>query len=307
MTKLQTHTMTKSAKALLSGIIDYAGFFPPAKLDYNTALNNYCNYRESSFSWILSRFISPTKKFEELRSYINNNSIDTIKIVSILRPADSYVKYISQLSSEYELISSLPNKVDVDFIETTLPNNIEPLDYSGLVTAIKETFDNYNYNKLFIESRIINYEDIDVNNYVNGIGIKIRCGGPVLESVPSLESLAHTISYVASNNIPIKFTAGLHHPIRHFDPILSGMVHGFINVFVASLIAYDNINNHDMIINVLMDEDPSNFIFNDSSLSYRDISISLERIEEIRSMFLYSFGTCSFDDPIDDLTSLGII
>jgi hypothetical protein len=38
--------------------------------------------------------------------------------------------------------------------------------------------------------------------------------------------------------VPLKFTAGLHHPIRHSNDSVQTKMHGFINVFAAAAIAY---------------------------------------------------------------------
>jgi len=38
--------LAKSQKALLAGLIDYAGLFPPAALSMEEAVRNYARYRE---------------------------------------------------------------------------------------------------------------------------------------------------------------------------------------------------------------------------------------------------------------------
>ena len=36
----------KALRALLTGIVDYAGLFPPAALDMTTAVRNYASYAD---------------------------------------------------------------------------------------------------------------------------------------------------------------------------------------------------------------------------------------------------------------------
>src|ERR1700722_2418167 len=54
-----------SLRALLSGLIDYAGLFPPAGLDMAAAVRNYASYLSRRYSWILGRFIVPAGGLDE--------------------------------------------------------------------------------------------------------------------------------------------------------------------------------------------------------------------------------------------------
>jgi hypothetical protein len=57
--------MTTAARAFLSHLIDYAGLFPPARLDLPTALANYRRYRDEAEAWMLGRFIVPASRLAE--------------------------------------------------------------------------------------------------------------------------------------------------------------------------------------------------------------------------------------------------
>ena len=57
--------VAESATALLSGLIDYAGLFPPASLAMAAAVANYDAYLRGEYSWILGRFIVPVARLEE--------------------------------------------------------------------------------------------------------------------------------------------------------------------------------------------------------------------------------------------------
>jgi hypothetical protein len=58
--------LAKSAKALFSGLIDYAGLFPPAALPMADALRNYDAYRRGEHAWMLGRFVVPAAKIGEV-------------------------------------------------------------------------------------------------------------------------------------------------------------------------------------------------------------------------------------------------
>src|SRR5262249_57509614 len=57
--------MNHSLRDLLSGLIDYAGLFPPAALDMRTATRKYAEYRESEYRWALGRFVVPVARLDE--------------------------------------------------------------------------------------------------------------------------------------------------------------------------------------------------------------------------------------------------
>src|SRR3954469_13541272 len=62
-------------RALMEGAIDYAGMFPPASLDFHTALANYRRYREGPHAWMLGRFVAPS-------SIIAGSGLPPISMVS---------------------------------------------------------------------------------------------------------------------------------------------------------------------------------------------------------------------------------
>src|SRR5258708_24450200 len=63
---VKTVKTAPTRKAFMSGLINYAGVFPPANLPLDQAIKNYVHYRESDQRWMLSRFIVPTSRLEEV-------------------------------------------------------------------------------------------------------------------------------------------------------------------------------------------------------------------------------------------------
>src|SRR5690606_38090251 len=58
--------MLQSIRSLMAGLIDYAGLFPPAKLDMQRAVETYARARMGTEEWVLSRFICPVSRLREL-------------------------------------------------------------------------------------------------------------------------------------------------------------------------------------------------------------------------------------------------
>lgn len=61
--------MLHTTRTLLSGIVDYAGLFPPAKLDMPAAVRNYAAYLAGPHAWMLGRFIVPVARLDEFEQH----------------------------------------------------------------------------------------------------------------------------------------------------------------------------------------------------------------------------------------------
>jgi hypothetical protein len=57
---------------------------------------------------------------------------------------------------------------------------------------------------------------------------------------------------------------------------------------------------------MLEDEDPSSFSFTDDFFAWRNWKIDKERLQYRRKL-VRSFGSCSFDEPRDDLRALNLL
>jgi hypothetical protein len=138
------------------------------------------------------------------------------------------------------------------------------------------------------------------------IGIKLRCGGTVAAAFPSVEQVAAVIAACARAGVAFKATAGLHHPVRSYRPEVETKMHGFLNVFGAALLACEHHLDETQIARILEEEDPAAFTFNQDGFRWRDRSLPTARIRELRER-VTSFGSCSFDEPCQDLRDLRIL
>jgi hypothetical protein len=138
-------------------------------------------------------------------------------------------------------------------------------------------------------------------------GLKIRCGGATAAAVPSVRDVSAALMLCRVNGVPVKFTAGLHHPFRHHDSALGTRSHGFLNVFVAGVLGRAGGLDPAQVWPILEDEDPSHFRFDDAGLAWNDLRATTEEVAAARRGFVFSFGSCSFDEPREDLRALGLL
>lgn len=319
-----------SFKTFTDKLIDYAGLFPPARLSLAQAFHNFLFYQKGSYSWILSNFICPAEKLNELTALIKHIvDSNTKKIpISVLGFTEDDLREFSEKNTacletirEFEEIHTAD--VSVKAFEVRLPGKLFLEKGTG---TMLDVIDNINYSlqdKLkkeipcYFEPTIIsdfNYcitklaEAIAVHN-MKGFkcGLKLRTGGTEASAFPSVHEAAITILTCLKQTIPMKCTAGLHHPVRHYNEAVKTKMHGFLNVFGAGILAYRHKLEVDEIKEILDDEYSYNFDFTLDGFVWNGLTATDENIKEAREKLMHSFGSCSFDEPIDDLRTIELL
>lgn len=139
------------------------------------------------------------------------------------------------------------------------------------------------------------------------VGAKFRCGGVTVDAFPSTGRLAGIITTCRDLRLPLKCTAGLHHPVRHRSREPDVMMHGFLNVFGAGLLAVALDAGPDVVRGCLEETDPAAFGFGPDGFRWRDLAVSTAEIGAARAGMLCGFGSCSFTEPREDLQQLGLL
>ena len=138
------------------------------------------------------------------------------------------------------------------------------------------------------------------------IGIKFRMGGITANLFPSAKKAAYVIHECKKLGLSLKFTAGLHHPIRQYRKEVENFMHGFVNVFTASIMAYCLSISEETIEAILLDDNLDHFTFTTNELSWRNLAVSSKEINKARNVFSLSYGSCSFDEPREELGELAL-
>ena len=136
-----------------------------------------------------------------------------------------------------------------------------------------------------------------------GFRAKIRTGGITEDAFPTPERVAAFIRACKEAGVAFKATAGLHHPLRCSKPLTyepnaaTGTMHGFVNVFLAAALV-------DYAEDILGEADSRSFFFGDDGASWRGHHAGIDDLAAMRRDFGISFGSCSFEEPINDLKEL---
>lgn len=308
--------------------IDYAGLFPPAELSFDEAIKNYAKYRvDTTDSWMLSRFIIPYKKLSELVNYksmlMENPPFAFSVLGGITDTTNEFKKDLDLLLFSIDnIVSTIGNKnISVESLELKIPILQDILFILNIISDALSKFDTKVPLEIYLEFNLSqkhnddlklilrHIKDFNFNNKnpkIKFIGYKVRTGGLEPKAFPSVDKLASVIFECSNFGVQLKATAGLHHPIRHYNSSVQTHMYGFINVIGACVLTAIHKLNFDTICDILIDEEPANFKFTDQKFIWGKFEASKEQIEFSRSKSFIAFGSCSFDEPRDDLESLGL-
>jgi hypothetical protein len=126
------------------------------------------------------------------------------------------------------------------------------------------------------------------------IAPKFRTGGLAAELFPTPVELAAVICACRDRGLRFKLTAGLHHAVRYTDPETGLVHHGFLNVLAAVAAADSGADVADVA----------------PVLAGTDAVLLVEPVRRVldqdRPLWI-GFGTCSINEPLDDLLRLGLL
>lgn len=304
-----------STQRLFNTLIDYAGVFPPTQLPLEEAITNYANYINREDSWILGPFVFPASNLNKLDEHMYLfDSNRPLSLSALVRKSKNPAELIDFLAEDLQTIQKFrekyEGKVKINFLELPLPSlHLDEEDVNQIVTLIKkyhvtcycELPVENNFNKNALDSCIKMIAD------TNQLRTKLRTGGIKKELIPNIETVTSFIHICKKYNVSMKFTAGLHHPIRMYRDEVNTKMHGFLNVFTAGLMAFQYDLEHNQIRNILSDENHRNFSFENDTFRWANLDISASDIKDLRNKFICSFGSCNFVGPINEFIELDII
>ncbi len=321
---------TRTLRALLDGLIDYAGLFPPAGLSMADAVARYADYRDRPHAWMLGRFVVPCGRLTELEhaaaSFATRERpwpLATLAGADLSADLEALTRFRAahegagglggprSANSGRFVVASLDVKIagaaDVERVSAVLPRDVDlwlevtPLPARGPAPE----------------------PDPDLAATLEAIqraghGAKLRTGGVVPELIPSAATVACFLVAALRAGVRSKATAGLHHPVRSRQALTyeadspRAVMHGFLNVFLAAALGRARLaqgaSAEDVeaaLVDLLEEEDPRAFVFTDDEWRWREYRLDRAALTEGRQAAAVSFGSCSFEEPLTDLAALG--
>ena len=292
-------------RALLSEIVDYAGLFPPAQLPLEKAVREYAAHLGEEKAWMLGRFIIPAQRLEELEPHLVLFS-EPVRIIALGKGGRSEDEYLKNLNQDLTAIKTFRTAQDatvsIDSFEARLPplpvtnafiaNVVNQLREAGLKQSHEFAVDDH------LELTMAALAAADA-------GAKLRCGGVTADTVPAPEQVARFIVAARDAGVPVKFTAGLHHPVRHFSDDIQTEMHGFLNLYVGGMLAHTTGSGWQELAGIIADQSPDAFALTGVGVEWRGRLVRSEDAARLRENALLGQGSCSFAEPVADLHDMG--
>lgn len=309
--------MPTALNELLTGLIDFAGLFPPAAMDMASAVRAYAGYRSGPHAGYLGAFVVSATRLDEFASAVSHlggvgageppwpisvvagepGDADHERALAFDRPAVpgpglqvlSIEAKVQSAETVERISASVPGAVGVAF---EIPLTLAREERRAILAAVKAA----------------------------GRTAKIRTGGVTAEAIPSTSEVAGFIWDWARAGVAFKATAGLHHPVRAEQRLTyapdspRAVMHGFVNVFLASAAAwallYDEaawttVEPPAAVAGILEERDAAAFALKGNAMRWRGVVITAADVARARGALARSFGSCSFEEPIADLRALG--
>ena len=296
------HAPSPALRALLTGLVDYAGLFPPADLAMRPAVENYARYQAGDFRWALGRFVLPVARFGEFTDAsedFRGTGGGHWRLSALVDPARLKAELSEALN--FNERHALDAAVDVIELKGTSPSIIKEA-----AAARREGI------QVFVEVPL----DPDPAPLLDvvlaqGLNAKGRTGGVTPESIPAIPLVARFLARCIERGLDFKCTAGLHHPIRATYPLTyapdapHAPMHGYVNVFLAATFLQFGMPAA-VAEEILAEPMLSAFGLSSGGVEWRGNLLTADQIARARQKAL-AFGSCSFEEPIDDLKTAGLL
>lgn len=303
--------MEKSLRVLMEGLIDYAGLFPPASLDMRTAVRNFAAYsRGPEAAWI-GRFVLPVARLPEFAEAAAALSLgpapapeDRAWRLSVLIGESLAADLVRIEAGNREAAARGPRAARIDVLEMKAAR---PDDIAAAMEIIPAGITPY----FEIPPKQDPAPFLEILSATGGRA-KLRTGGVTSDLIPDPAEVARFLAACALAKVPFKATAGLHHPFRSRRRLTYApdgpvaVMHGFLNVFLAAALAAEGAEAAELA-GLIREEDPGTLHFGEEGAAWRDRRIPLARLEEVRRGFAVGFGSCSFEEPRQDLAEAKLL
>lgn len=290
-----------STTALLAGVVDYAGLFPPAGLSMADAVAEYGRARRGPSAWMLGRFVVPAARLADFAAAL------------LLRPA-------AELAGEPWAVSAIVRDGSTnDVAAITEFNGLAPSQGARVdsVEAKPQALDGIDWladtcgaiGEVYVELAPDGDLDAALARVAGrGLRAKIRTGGVTAEAFPAPAAIIGFIAAAVRHGVVFKATAGLHHALRgayrltYASDAASAPMYGYLNVLLATaaLQAGASAADAEMLLTLA---DPAALVLHDGTVTWGGHEFTVSQLHATRAR-LVSFGSCSFTEPAGEFDAL---
>lgn len=279
---------------------------------------NFARYLQGEHEWMLGRFVCPVSRLKEMsqtaaammpgtfatsgyreHSHAEPWSISAVIDGPLEQDLDTIERFCAHHAAEEHGLASVDciemkvtDSAQVDAALDVIPANVHPFfevavdqDVRGIIAAMAG----------------------------NQCAAKVRTGGTVATAFPTAEQVARFMLACVAADVPFKATAGLHHAVRGEQNLTYEKgsarctMFGFLNVFAAATVARVKRASEGEIVAILNETRGDSFVFGEHGMKVGGFEIDAAQVARVRETFALSFGSCSFDEPVQELQAAKII
>lgn len=296
-------------RALATGLVDYAGLFPPAQLGMAEAMRNYAGYLGGPHAWMLGRFVLPVARLAEFDALSGE----------LLPGGDGAVPWRVAALAGDDLAADVQEALKFNCrhwegsaIGHAVIDTIELRASPGLAPAAARACAPDSF-ALYIEVAPGEQARTMLDSVHRARArAKIRMGGVTTDAFPPPDDVVAFLAACVERGLAFKATAGLHHALRAEYPLTyesgspRGTMYGFLNVFLAAAALSAGADPGEARA-ILLESDLSAFRFDNGGVTWRrQRHLSTTGIARSRELAT-SYGSCSFREPVDELLAAGLI
>jgi hypothetical protein len=280
---------------LLHDLIDDAGLFPPARKPMAQAIADHAAARRGPARWMLGRFLCPVSRLPELAGHA---PLDGSWGYGAIFDGDGE-DWLDAVRGDLGRLAAFAGRGAVGVVEVRLPAGaVGRQTIEAFARALHEDGPAHRM-EAFLEVTTrdageigATLEAIAATRSGAPLGAKVRCGGLSADAFPPAAALA---AFVEAARRP-----GVHHPFRTLDAEVGALQHGFVNLLAATALPAAP------AAEVIEDPDPDAFAIDRDGLRWRAHLADAAAIARARALFT-AYGSCSFDEPVEDLTAAGVL
>ncbi len=289
-----------TTERVLRGLLDDASMFPPASLTMPAAIAGHARHKAAWYRALCGPIVIADSRLAELRTVLTTTGTPAIELALIVTGGAAGV---------HEALDAVAADPRLRLRSIEVPAVVaagEDADPRAAVGAVARALDEAPLAAAtaYIEYPLPAIADpaqagplLDIAGE-HGYRVKLRTGGVSAGAFPGEATLAGCLAAVADRRVPFKCTAGLHHAVRHTAADTRFEHHGFLNVLLATWAALEGAPAREVTA-LLAERDPA-------TVAARVSLLDEYAADDVRGLF-NSFGTCSVQDPVGDLVTLGLL
>jgi hypothetical protein len=305
--------------ALLAGLFDYAGLYPPAALPVEETLSNFGRYRSGRYGWMLGRLVVSTSHLDAVTGAAHR-----------LPTGDGAVPW------RLSVLVGDDGDADSTSVRAFNARHADPANGAAVIDTVEmktETVEAVRGARGWASRNFEVYCEVPLGPEMDrvldavaraGLHAKVRTGGTTAEAIHEFERVATFLCGCVARGVVAKATAGLHHVVTGEHALgtqgsdATARMLGFLNLVLGAGIAEgagraaaQSVDICATVAHLLGVTGVPTWIGH-AQIDWGDsrgpiIEGPLEQFAVSGRAIIRSIGTCSFEEPLDEARRIGLI